>query len=369
MGAISNGATESGDVRIPGGKKFYPVLEGLRGAAAILVLFRHIPTYGPPINFQMSYLAVDLFFVLSGFVIANSYEQKLTSERMSFKEFAVLRVIRIFPLYLIGSLIGLVALFLNGTVQNNILALSVILALVMLPLPVRGLPPYPLNNPSWSLFFEFFANFFYAKFVKILNNRTIIIITILSLLILIYGATTSPKAMDLGWGKKTFLFGFPRVLFSFLVGVLIYRLDLRNGNRRTYDSPLLAVAAICASIAIQVVAIDARFEAMYGLFAVAILFPLIVYFSVRISVKGKILGAMMLLGEISFPLYALHSPLYQISHVAFGAYLDPYAPYTGIAFAFVAIAIALMFHSWVDVPLRKHLRAAIMHRLPQPSPA
>lgn len=107
MGAISNGAAESGDVRIPSGKKFYPVLEGLRGAAAILVLFRHIPTYAPPINFQMSYLAVDLFFVLSGFVIANSYEQKLTSEKMSFKEFAVLRVIRIFPLYIIGSLIGL----------------------------------------------------------------------------------------------------------------------------------------------------------------------------------------------------------------------------------------------------------------------
>jgi hypothetical protein len=100
---------------------------------------------------------------------------------------------------------------------------------------------------------------------------------------------------------------------------------------------------------------------------VAILFLLIVYFSVRISVKGKILGAMMLLGEISSP-YALHSPPIKISHVAFGAYLDPYAPYTGIALAFVAIAIALMFHSWVDVPLRKHLRAAIMHRLPQPSP-
>jgi peptidoglycan/LPS O-acetylase OafA/YrhL len=100
--------------------------------------------------------------VLSGFVIANSYEQKLTSERMSFKEFAVLRVIRIFP-YLIGSLIGLVALFLTGTVQNNILALSVILALVMLPLPVRGLPPYPLNNPSWSLFFGAFCQLFLAQ--------------------------------------------------------------------------------------------------------------------------------------------------------------------------------------------------------------
>ncbi len=74
MGAISSGATASGEVRIPSsGKKFYPVLEGLRGAAAILVLFRHIPTYITPIHFQMSYLAVDLFFVLSGFVIANSY--------------------------------------------------------------------------------------------------------------------------------------------------------------------------------------------------------------------------------------------------------------------------------------------------------
>lgn len=253
--------------------------------------------------------------------------------------------------------------------QNNILALSVILALVMLPLPVRGLPPYPLNNPSWSLFFEFFANFFYAKFVKILNNRAIIIVIIASLLMLVYGATTSPKAMDLGWGKKTFLFGFPRVIFSFLVGVMLYRLDSHNKNRRNYDSPLYAIVAICASIAIQVVAVDTRFEAIYGLVAVSIFFPLIVYFSVHISVQGKILAVMMLLGEISFPLYALHSPLYQISHVAFGSYLDPYAPYTGIAFAFVAIAIALMFHFWVDVPLRKRLRAAIMHRTMQRSPA
>jgi len=272
-----------------------------------------------------------------------------------FRDFAVMRIIRIFPLYWIGTAIGLIALLIDGTHSAKFVMLSIVLGLLMLPLPKKGILPFPLNFPAWSLFFEFFANFAYAKFIKILNNKTIIIIMIISLVMLAFPAFLSGRALDVGWKPKTFIFGFPRVTFSFLFGVYIYR---KKDSLLNFElsGPIYAAACIILAIAFQAISVEFKYESYLGMFIIAIVFPAIVALATTISVTGKTLWLMLFLGEISFPLYALHVPLYQLSHVLYGKYLDPYAPYTGLLFAVIAAAIALVVHFRVDTPLRQRLR-------------
>ena len=343
-------------------KRFFTTLEGLRGAAAILVLFRHITSYIDPFSFQMSYLAVDLFFILSGTVIANAYEKSLLSGAMSFKEFATLRVARIFPLYLFGSAIGLAAMALNGSAGGANMTLFAALALVMLPSPIVGLPLFPLNHPAWSLLFEFFANFCYGKYVRRLPNRTLAGLVALSFLLLLAGAALNGLSLDLGWTRRTLAFGFFRVLFSFGLGVLLYRAALPRLDGSLRLGPVSATVILAVSVLVLTAPVGKAIEPYCCVAALAVIFPALVFLSMFVTLPGSFESAFRFLGELSFPLYALHAPLYALSHALLGAQLDPLAPYSGLAFAFFAIAVSFSVHLWIDVPFRRALRGGILKR-------
>jgi peptidoglycan/LPS O-acetylase OafA/YrhL len=157
-------------------KRKYANLDAIRGIAAILIFFRHAPALFISPEFGQSYLAVDLFFAMSGFVIANAYEERLLTGALSFPSFLKLRLIRLFPLYLLGTLIGIFEHFvlepssghagLRAAVGTASFAL-----LPLLMLPSRAKPLYPVNNPAWSLFYEIVANSVYARALNNLSMR------------------------------------------------------------------------------------------------------------------------------------------------------------------------------------------------------
>lgn len=339
--------------------KFFSTLEALRGLAAILVMVRHI-TYIYPIQFPWSYLAVDLFFVLSGAVIANSYEQKLLSGKMRFSEFAALRLIRIFPLYLLGSAISIFAMVVDGNVATGKIIVFAVLALVMIPLPMPGPPLFPLNFPAWSLMFEFIANFIYAKFARRLTDRALLVIIGFSFVFLFIGAIVSGVALDIGWGRKTLIFGFPRVFFSFFIGVLIYRYAVRKNRINISLGPGSALAILAASVFVQTAPIGETFAPYYCMLVVSVIFPVIVCLSMFVNVSGRLEKGMRLLGEASFPVYALHWPLFLMSESLGRRFLEQNAPYSGILFAGAVILISFLIHSWIDVPLRRFLKSLLL---------
>ncbi|WP_066721730.1 acyltransferase family protein [Sphingomonas pituitosa] len=92
------------------GKPHFDVLDGLRGTAALLVVAFHIQ--GITVLFEASrlllphaYLAVDFFFALSGFVVGYAYDDRWG--RMTVREFLARRLVRLHPLVVLGTVLGL----------------------------------------------------------------------------------------------------------------------------------------------------------------------------------------------------------------------------------------------------------------------
>src|SRR5580658_336346 len=148
---LPNQPTEAGQAA----RRKYHTLDGIRGTAALMILLRHAAYFfgrvGLYVSSSESYLAVDLFFVLSGFVIAGAYDKRLAGG-LSPVEFIKIRTIRLYPLYLLGLSIGaisaLLSIFGNNTADLTIpeLGKDFIFAFLMLPTPFSP-ALYPLNPP------------------------------------------------------------------------------------------------------------------------------------------------------------------------------------------------------------------------------
>src|ERR1700712_3497162 len=176
-------------------KNHYEILDGLRGVAAILVVIFHVlETYsGNRFNqfINHGYLAVDFFFLLSGFVVAYAYDDRWG--KMTQWDFYKRRLIRLQPMVIMGSLIGAVLFYFQGGAafalinETPVWKMLLVMAVgcTLLPLPpsmdIRGWGEmHPLNGPAWSLFFEYVANILYAVIVRRFSKTLLTILVVLS---------------------------------------------------------------------------------------------------------------------------------------------------------------------------------------------
>ena len=241
----------SGPSSIPQSKNHYEALDGLRGVAALLVVaFHTLEPNDHGIRFNQiinhGYLAVDFFFLLSGFVVAYAYDDRWS--RMSQWDFYKRRLIRLQPMIVMGSLIGAAFFyFQRGSAFPLIAAtpwwkmLAVMLfGCTLLPLPIRydirGWDEmHPLDGPAWSLFFEYVANILYAVWLRKLATRWLSLLTGLSAIFLIHMLVTGEGDAIGGWALNAaqLHIGFARLLFPFLAGILLMRsgkrIHLRHG--------------------------------------------------------------------------------------------------------------------------------------------
>src|SRR5918993_1246032 len=224
-------------------KKHYNILDGLRGVAALTVVIFHILETFTDGNhakqiINHGYLAVDFFFLLSGFVVGYAYDDRWG--KMKLADFFKRRLIRLHPMIIIGSLIGAVTFYWQDSsffphineVSLGKLLLVMSIGFTLLPLPVsmdiRGWQEmHPLNGPAWSLFFEYIANILYALFVRKFSNSLLSSLVVIAGAILIHYAVTSSTG-DLigGWSLEPtqFRIGVTRLLYPFFAGLLLQRL-------------------------------------------------------------------------------------------------------------------------------------------------
>ena len=208
-------------------QKRYYVLDALRGVAAICVLFYHgMYRFGQRETWeflQNAYLAVDFFFALSGFVIASSYQEKITNGSLSFGRFFVIRCIRFYPMIFASvAIAGPIYLYdlhcaqkITGTAFLDIIATALCLPTLYFVLA------FPLNIPLWSLLCELCVNFAFVLAVPFFGRKEFVYtlgVSFMALLVLAYPDGIS----DLGWKSETITGGMVRALFSFLIGVAVY---------------------------------------------------------------------------------------------------------------------------------------------------
>jgi peptidoglycan/LPS O-acetylase OafA/YrhL len=132
----------------------FNTLDGIRGLAAILVVIFHAEQFFGARPFPKSYLAVDVFFLLSGAVVANAYEHRLQSD-MSLARFTWLRIVRIYPLYLLGTVLGVVAVIVAGSKLDASLPLLLGGAVLLLPtlatlIPIQHAGVVVIRRAAWQ---------------------------------------------------------------------------------------------------------------------------------------------------------------------------------------------------------------------------
>lgn len=364
-------------------KNHYVILDGLRGVAALMVLLMHLfegHTGGDlhKMIINHGYIAVDFFFLLSGFVVAYAYDDRWGG--MSQWEFYKRRLVRLQPMVIFGSIVG-AALFVfqidpfyplaAGASLWQVLLLMVI-GFTLIPVPptmdVRGWgETFPLNGPAWSLFFEYCANILYAVGLYRLSNRW------LGVLVAIAGAALFHLAVfgergDLvgGWtltGEGLYI-GFVRLLFPFFAGVLMMRLGMKIRMKGAFwTSSLLLIVAL--SLPRFGGTENLWMNGLYEAFCVIVIFPLVVAIGAgQQQMDGVSLRIARFFGDLSYPLYITHYPLVYI----YMAWIVTDKPSTneaivgGVAVAVAAIALAYAALKLFDLPVRRWLSQRLLTR-------
>lgn len=314
-------------------KPHYELLDGLRGVAALLVLWYHIfeGFASSPIdqNFNHGYLAVDFFFILSGFVIGYAYDDRW--KKMKTKEFFKRRLIRLHPMWMLGILLGCVTFCIQGCQQWDGSQVSfswVLIAMLLSTFLIPAIPGsgveirgngemFPLNGPSWSLFFEYIANIFYAFFLRRFSTKTLaafVCITGIGYTAFAVGNLSGFGHMGVGWSllDYNFLGGMIRVTFSFSMGLLL--------SRKFNAVSIKGAFWICAISLLILLGIPhignentLWQNGLYDSICVIIFFPLLVYIGASGKTTDKVSsGICKFLGDISYPIYIIHYPFYYL---------------------------------------------------------
>ena len=343
------------------GARRFETLDAMRGVAAIAVMLHHVTQHTSRPLFDSAGLAVDLFFCLSGFVIAHSYLDRLQGG-MSLGEFVERRLVRLYPMYLIGFALGATALLLESYLGQSGLSeaqsqSAIALNLFYLPYLSSGDPElsiFPTNAPAWSLFFEVAINVIFAVWAIRGRAKGALPIAILGAVLLAVN-TRYTWQREPGWSNLNFLGGVPRTFLGFYMGVVLYRLHRRHADRFMRINP----AYILASLAIVFVMPNmGAWSIFLWLGSAIVLVPLWVSLGVNSEPSGararRIFGYV---GWLSYPIYCLHVPIYHLINLTAASYLNE--------FVISALAIMLSFavaHTatkYIEEPSRSRLQAAL----------
>lgn len=356
-------------------KNHYEILDGLRGVAAIMVVAFHVfETFSGDRFHQIinhGYLAVDFFFLLSGFVVAYAYDDRWG--KMTQWDFYKRRLIRLQPMVIMGTLIGAALFYFQACGMFPLISatplwkmlLVMIVGFTLIPLPIsmdiRGWQEmHPLDGPAWSLFFEYIANILYALFVRKFSKTLLTVLVVLSACFLVQYLIMGPNGDVIGgWSidKTQLHIGFARLLYPFFAGVLLMRIGKLIHIKGAFTICSLLLAAIFMIPRIG----GSEHLWMNGLYesvCIIVFFPLIVSIGAGGNVTGKYANKVCkFLGAISYPLYITHYPLIYL-HLA---WVKSYKVSTstglwaGLVVLIGSIAIAYASLKLYDEPVRKWL--------------
>lgn len=279
-------------------------LDGLRGVAAFMIVFYHLDiVYGIGGPFQRGYLFVDLFFLLSGFVVAVSTEKKLNSG-IGALEFTWARFKRLWPLVAVGAGVAVVRAFVIGMADPLTLLWWLALDLMMIPAWGAG-PFYRYNGPQWTLFYELLANFLHALALKRVPTNVMLLLAAVMGGWLVY-TVRQHGADTMGVNAPTWSTwwnALPRVGFSYILGVWIgrkYREGLRTPSLPWWLALLLPITgiAVVPYLPLGKVAGDL-------LFVIGFL-PVMMWLVAMARPPRQMKGSMEWLGNFSLPLYCVH---------------------------------------------------------------
>ncbi|MBL7827502.1 MAG: acyltransferase [Saprospiraceae bacterium] len=363
-------------------KKHLLVLDALRGVASIVVILMHtVEVYCGGDYHKMfinhGYLAVDFFFMLSGYVMAHAYDDRW--DRMTMLDFCKRRLIRLHPLIILGMTFGALFFYFQESsllfpkiADTSIwqLLLIMLIGYTLIPVPpsmdIRGWNEmHPLNGPAWSLFFEYVANVLHVLILRKLPNLILAILVFLAAVAL-FNAAVYGQAGDIigGWSlePEQLKLGFTRLLYPYMAGMLLRRVVKVADGKNTF---LLTSALLVFVLSYpRIGGYDHNWmNGVYDALIIIAVFPVIIYLGAIGEVRGVTAQKVCtFLGDISYPLYITHFPLIYLysawvvnNNLSIGQGI-----WAGIPVVLGSIVLAYLSLKFFDIPVRKWLAARFM---------
>jgi len=369
-------------------KAHYDLLDGLRGVAALMVIWYHVfegfafASNSAIETLNHGYLAVDFFFILSGFVIGYAYDDRW-GKSLTMKDFFKRRLIRLHPMVIMGAVLGAITFCIQGSVQwdgthvaISMIMLSLLCTIFFIPaMPgvgyeVRGNGEmFPLNGPCWSLFFEYIGNILYALFIRRLSNKALVFVVLLGVALAAFAVfnVSTYGNIGVGWTLDgvNFLGGSLRMLFPFSLGMLM--------SRNFKPMKVKGAFWICAIALIALFSVPYLegleplcMNGVYEAFCVIVAFPIILWIGASGTTTDKQSTKICkFLGDISYPVYVIHYPLMYL----FYAWLIENQLYTlgetwhvALCVFILSIILAYLCLKLYDEPIRKYLAKRLLSK-------
>jgi peptidoglycan/LPS O-acetylase OafA/YrhL len=302
------------------------------------------------------FLAVDFFFCLSGFVIGYAYDDRIG--KMGVMEFFKSRIIRLHPLVILGSVLGLLTFLFDpfgghpelvGTGKIILIFLS---SMLLIPYPAmteRYFNLFSFNAPAWSLFWEYVANIVYALVLCRISRHYLLLLTIFSAAVLCFVCYGAGNLMG-GWDGHTFLHGCARITFSFSAGLLVYRSNWIIKNN-------LGFIGLAILLTLAFIMPFSKWNWLTEPIVILFYFPLLIALGADATLTAGFKKLCVFFGKISYPLYMTHYAVIW----AFGNYYNSHKPgTTQLALIIISSVIALVGFAYLmmtiyDIPVRRYL--------------
>ncbi len=339
-------------------KQHFVVVDGLRGIAALCVVafhFTEMNCSNARFGLCHGFLAVDFFFCLSGFVLGYAYNDRVGS--MGPRQFLLVRLVRLHPMVVCGTVLGLLAFLFNpfeapsGYSLGKVLAIAAA-SLFLVPYSAmheHGEHLFGLNPPAWSLFWEYFANVVFAIALYRFRRRALCVLGAIAAVILCMAGHHAGNLSG-GWGAMNFAEGGSRLVFSFSAGLLLYRLNWRP--RTPFGFGGLSFLLVLAFLMPYATGGWMREAAIILLY-----FPLLILLGTGAVATPRQERWCRILGNLSYPLYMTHYAAIWIwddfahRHRLYGTRFWLSAV-TGVL---LMTALSLVITRYYDKPVRRYL--------------
>jgi peptidoglycan/LPS O-acetylase OafA/YrhL len=359
------------DLRDVTGRRFV-TLDGMRGVAAISVMFFHYLFSTPYHIFQHGTYAVDFFFILSGIVLTHSYGTKI-SRAMTFKQFMKIRMIRLYPFIVLGSMLGTIVFIIYyewGVLKGfrpTDYALSILSGFIIVPYPnhraipfAGGItidaPLFPTNIPEWSLFYEILASMILFCVIK-MKIKTQYVVGF-SFIMLAY-ALFHYRTLNVGVSIDSIAGGLPRTVFAFFTGVMMYQVFVNYKNITLSIHPFIILSMTIALFGLPAGSIlHIPGSILFGL--LILLIVSLIFAALSNDDDLNMHRVFLWLGRMSYGIYAIHWPIYHLTVVilnrtVWGRKITDAPLVLACLIAAVVILVAHLLTSIIDEPLRRWL--------------